>query len=551
MAAGSAEVAPRRDRRATAATVTTAWSEVLGVEAVAPDADFFASGGNSVLATRLAARLRRELGRELSVRQIFEHPTPASLAAAVEREAAEPLDAPVPVPRGRPLPVRAMQEARYRHRRLWEDERGSTAAPDQNFRATFRLLGDVDADAVLGALDEIGRRHEILRSTIREADGVVVQEAASRSVTAERDDLRPLPTRARDDVLSRLLAADLRAPLDLDAGALFRARLVRMGDQEHVLSLVFDGLAYDGDWSRRVLAAELGELYDARLEARPARLPSLALQQADFASWERRVLSGRRGTELRSYWRARLGRRGPLPKLELPEMEPPTGRPEHRAETVVRQLEPATTEALRRLPQAGELTLFTVGLAAVQITLHAYSGRPEIGVLAAVTLRRWPELEPLIGSFTNFAVFCTDLSGNPTVAEVLGRVRSTVLEANAYAEMPYEELVKAADPSSYANPWRSPVLVFTASDGVRVVPCLKGVEVEEAEGPKQLVHNPGLVLGRDDATSAYHLDLTYDASRLDAAAAARFVEDVQAVLAEVVTRPARRLRDLANSPARA
>ncbi len=528
--------------------VAEAWTEVLNVERVQPDDDFFVLGGTSVLAVRLAARLRSALRREVTLRQIFEHPRLAAFVAALEAEEARAPDAPAPVELHGPTPAAATQAAQYCYRQRWAAVHAAVAPPNAHFQATFRLIGDVDVGVLIESLDEIVARHEVLRCALRVGTGgTVVQHVERRRPLAPQVvDLRALPPQERQVELQRLLAADLERPLELETGPRVRGQLIELGRRDRVLALVIDTAAYDGDWSRRILTAELSELYDARLRRRAARLAPIWVQYGAYAAWERRRLSGPRGEELLAYWRKQLEHCGPRPSLELPGAGRRCGKPVYRAATCDRQLAPATVAALRRLVRAGEATLFEAGLAALQVTLYGYDRRPSVGVLSVVSNRRWAEVARTIGNFGNFAVFSTNLSGNPDFAEILARVRAVSLEADAHADMPYEELVRALEPAAYATPWRRSCLFFTAGRAMRIVPELREVEVQEAEVPRSRTHDLGLWLGSGD-DGALRLALLYDVDWLPRAAAERFLEDIESVLLEAGSRPLCRLARLARA----
>ncbi|HEY0014879.1 MAG TPA: amino acid adenylation domain-containing protein, partial [Longimicrobium sp.] len=279
------------------------WAEVLGLERVGVEESFFERGGHSLLATRVVSRVREVFGVELPLRALFEGPTVAELAGRVEemRRAGLPVLPPVvPTERTEPPLLSFAQE------RLWfldRFERGTS----YNLPFTLRLRGALDVDALERALGEIVRRHEALRTVFAEVDGSPVQVIApSSGLPVPVKDLSHLPEETREAEVQRELVEEGGArPFDLSAGPLFRAALLRLGAEEHVLLLSMHHIVSDG-WSMGVLYRELSALYEAYREGRTSPLPELPVQYADYAVWQRAQLEGEALDQQLSYWRERL-----------------------------------------------------------------------------------------------------------------------------------------------------------------------------------------------------------------------------------------------------
>ena len=425
-------VAPRTPAEEMVAGVL---SEVLGVARVGAADDFFALGGHSLLAARVLSRLRGAFGVELPSASLFEAPTVAALARAVERSlraesAAPPL---VPVERGGPLPLSFAQ------RRLWlidQVERGSAM---YNIPLALSLAGALDADALARALGEIVRRHEALRTRFATVDGEPVQ------VIGEAAEVPLARVDAADEGRFREVAdAEAARPFDLEAGPLLRAVLVRRAPGRHVLLITVHHVAADG-WSLGVLWRELGALYAAFARGLPSPLEPLGIQYADFAAWQRAWLEGGVLDGQLAWWRERM--EGAPALLELPTDRPRPAALSHRGAVHRFALEPAVAAGVRDLARREGVTLYMALLAGVQALLAAYTGSDDVVVGSPVAARTRPETEELIGFFVNTLVMRTDLSGAPTVRELLARVRRAALGAYAHQDVPFERLVEELRPA--------------------------------------------------------------------------------------------------------
>ncbi len=417
------------------------WAAVLGVERVGAEANFFELGGHSLLATRVISRIRAAFGVEPTVRTMFEAPTLAQLAQEVEalRRVTQPRRARVvPVQRGEALPLSFAQE------RLWLIDRLQPGGAVYNVPAGVRLHGALDAAALERALGEIVRRHEALRTTFPEHDGAPVQRIAPfAGWTLPVEDLSALDAEGREAAVRERAAEDAARPFDLAAGPLFRARLLRLADDDHVLLLCMHHVVTDG-WSLGVLFRELSALYGAFREDRESPLPELPVQYADYAAWEREQLRGEALDQHLAYWRERLA--GAPALLELPADHPRPAVQSYRGAHVMIDLPPALLERLEALGRGEGATLFMVLLGAFQLLLAKYSGSDDVVVGSPAAGRSRPEVEGLIGFFVNTLVLRTELDGDPAFREVLKRVRSATLGAYEHGELPFEKLVAELQP---------------------------------------------------------------------------------------------------------
>jgi amino acid adenylation domain-containing protein len=351
------------------------------------------------------------------------------------------LNRPQPIPRGGP---RTEAPLSFAQERLWFLERVGQGGATYNIPAARRLRGSVDAAALERALGWVVRRHEVLRTTFREVEGVAEQVVGPfTGFPLPLVDLTHLPADEREAEVARLATADASRPFDLSAGPLFRAKLLRLGDDEHVLLLCMHHAVSDG-WSMRVLFRELWALYDAFREGREPALPDLPVQYADYAVWQRGQAGGEAQARQLAYWRERLA--GSPELLELPTDRPRPPAPSFRGAAVPVHVPASVLGRLRDLAMAEGATLYMVVLAAFQALLARYAGTDDVVVGAPIAGRTRREVEDVIGLFVNTLVLRTDLSGDPTFRRAVGRVRETVLGAYENQEVPFERVVAELQP---------------------------------------------------------------------------------------------------------
>jgi amino acid adenylation domain-containing protein len=443
---GKQDAGPRRPPRArltpTQEIVVGLCAEVLGQPRLGIDDDFFERGGHSLLAAQLLARVCEACGVQLPLRAVFEAPTPAELAARIDRElraGAPPPPPPIaPVARGGPLPLSFAQQ------RIWVLSRLEPDSPGYNMPLAVRLTGRLEIGVLRRSLDLLVQRHEILRSTIVERGGVPMQLVGGAAPAAfALIDLAALPAAAREPEARRLVQRESIAAFDLARGSWLRVRVLRLAALEHAVALTLHHVAAD-DWSIGVLAREVGETYRARLAGEEPRLPVLAVHYADFACWQRDWMDGQVLERHLAYWREQLA--GIPAHLRLPADRPrPALQTYHGAARSCR-LSPPLTAAVQALGRRHGTTLFMTLLAAFAALLGRYAGEEDLAIGTPVAGRNRLETEPLIGCFINTLVLRVDLAGDPTGLELLGRVRRMALAAQTHQELPFERLVAELRP---------------------------------------------------------------------------------------------------------
>ncbi|MFF0526724.1 amino acid adenylation domain-containing protein, partial [Actinomadura nitritigenes] len=408
------------------------WALVLEVERVGADDNFFELGGHSLLATQVISRVREVFGTEVPVAALFDHPTVAGLADVVEGPSAE-----VPVPPVEPAGRDQRLPLSFAQQRLWFLDQMEPGSVEYNVPVPVGLGGEVDVAALGAALGALTRRHEVLRTRLVAGhDGVPYQVIDPPSpfplpvvdVSGAAD-----PRRAAE----ALVMADAAEPFDLATGPVIRGCLARVGTDRHLLVLSVHHAAFD-EWSALILRRELRALHTAIGAGEPDPLPPLPVQYADYALWQRIWLSGRVLETQLAYWRDQLAA---LPTLDLPTDRP---RPAIRTTTgaAVRFTVPApTVEQLRQLARDHGATMFMTTMAAFAVLLGRYTSQHDIPIGTPIANRNRAETENLIGYFVNTLVIRTDLTDDPTFAELLERLRTTALAAYAHQDLPFEQLV--------------------------------------------------------------------------------------------------------------
>jgi amino acid adenylation domain-containing protein/non-ribosomal peptide synthase protein (TIGR01720 family) len=398
--------------------VAEIWSDVLGANQVGAQDNFFELGGDSILSITVVSRLRAAFGVQLSPRVIFQNPTVASLAAAIPLDTEE---AAIPqVSRETSIPLSFAQQ------RLWFLDQFEPDSTEYITPTVLRLRGDLDVERLNSALTGLVSRHESLRTTFESGNQVIHPPFA---VTI------PLVDASESD-LDQAIATESRLPFDLSRGPLFRAKLIRVSDVDHVLVMTLHHIITDG-WSTGVITDDLSALYDGR------PLPNLPVQYADFSAWQRERLSEPVLAGQLDYWRRQLAGIEPL---ELPADRP---RPSVLTSAGAMQEFTVPTAVTRRLKEVArnqDGTLFMTLIAACQVLFARYSGQSDVAIGTVASGRERAELDRLVGFFINTLVLRSTVDLRRTFNSQFADVRATVLQAFANQEVPFERVVDAVQP---------------------------------------------------------------------------------------------------------
>ncbi|POM24995.1 Gramicidin S synthase 2 [Actinomadura rubteroloni] len=445
------------------------FADVLGRERVGADDSFFDLGGDSLTAMRLIARVREELGTEIGVRALFADPTPEAVARMVEGADGAVVTTVTPRVRPEAIPLSFGQQRMWFLNRL--EGRGEGAA--YNLPLALRLTGSLDVPALEAALSDVVARHESLRTVYPESRGVPRQEIL---------DAHPHLEIAHVTDPDAEVAARTARRFDVTTDLPLRASLLVVGPSEHVLLLVMHHIAVDG-WSIGILQRDLSMAYTARVERRAPRWDPLPVQYADYALWQREALGDLDDPDSvvsaqLAYWRTALA--DAPPELRLPTDRPRPAVPSFRAGSADLRLSATAHAALADLAQRNRATMFMLAQAAVAVLLARTGAGRDIPVGTSVAGRGDTALDELAGFFVNTLVLRTDVSGDPTFADLLARVRDADLAAYDHQDIPFERLVEDLNParSLARNPLFQVMLSVQSVGGERRSLPLPGLVAE-------------------------------------------------------------------------
>jgi amino acid adenylation domain-containing protein len=524
------------------------WNEVLGHEPRSRGDNFFALGGHSLPAVRLAARINAEWNLDLSVGELFEHPTLAGLAQVVDRsrersQARGSFSADKAPLRSLPPAARCgLQPLSFAQERLWLWEQISPGGPSAVVPVALRLEGILDTGALRRAIETVIARHETLRTRFVQREGRLWQEVVGQGgLSWEEVDLRELPPWTRTERCEDLSSQVTRRRLDLESGNSFHVTLARTGEREYAIFLVLHHIVCDG-WSLELLLREIAALYDAERHAKSPRLTPLPVQYVDYVHWHRRRIEGERLEQGVAYWKERLA---DAPRaLEIPTDHPRRFTDPLEGAACSRRLSAALYRRLETLARDRGCTPFMVFLSAFSAWLARYAGVDDLCVGTPVANRPRPELEPLIGCFVNTVVLRCDLSGNPTFAELMQRVRDKTWADLAHAEVPFEKLVAALEPVRV--PGRLPLVqtLFILQAPVAQAGMMDGVLLKEVRVDYSGLAAFDLTLIIEPRGQDVAATLVYNRAWFEPATIDRMLDSLVGVLEAVADDPTTRLADL-------
>jgi non-ribosomal peptide synthetase component F len=420
-------------------TLAQIWANLLKVERVGRHDNFFELGGHSLLAVQVISRVRQLLGVEVELRELFARPILKDFARGLAGAAQSVL------PRVTRAEADERQALSFAQQRLWFlaqlDPKQS-----QTYHMPFglRLTGLLDREALVKSLNRLVARHEALRTTFPAIGG----EAIQRIIPPEDSQFHLVEHDLRGHVnieteLERYALEEARASFDLDRGPLIRGRLIRTEEQGYALLITMHHIVSDG-WSMGVFFRELSALYRAYRQGEADPLPPMAVQYADYAAWQRRCLAWEILQEQADYWRRVLA--GAPALLELPTDRPRPIQQDFAGAMVGWTLDEELTKGLKALSRCHGTTLFMTLLASWAVLLARLSGQQEVVIGTVTANRNRRELEDLIGFFVNTLALRVDVSGSPTVGELLQRVKVLTLGAQQHQDIPFEQVVEIVRP---------------------------------------------------------------------------------------------------------
>ena len=520
---------------ATEEAVLAIWQKLLDVQQISADDDFFEIGGHSLLAMRVKAAIRKTCDVELDIRDLFVHKTIQQIATHVDGKE-----------KGNLLPKVSVQEREERipisfaQERIWfiDQFQGST---QYHVQGLLRLPTELNIEALEFAFKMVLQRHEILRTVIREENGDAYQEVLSGE-NWKLDILKDATINNRED-LEMVLADVLESPFDLSNDYMLRAQLIQLGEDGYELAIVMHHIASDG-WSVDVVISELNELYGAYLENRPAQLPVLEVQYADFAIWQRKFLEGEVLTGQLDYWKTQLNNVSPLnlpTDFKRPEVQSTDGGSKHLL------LSKELCERLKTFSKEGEVTLFMTLLSAFKILLYRYADQEDICVGTPVAGRTQEETESLVGFFINMLALRSNLSNNPSFTDLVKQVKDTTLAAYANQHVPFERIVDAVVDTRDLS--RSPVFEVTfgldntsgsTDENDRSNNAFQ-FEYDAVEEKNALFD---LDVDLEESEEGLKLTFQYCSKLFTASTIERMMKHYERVLETVVTNPAQRIDEI-------
>ena len=420
----------------------------------------------------------------------------------------------------------------FAQQRLWFLDQLAPGSAFYAMPASVRLRGALDVDALRRTLDEIVRRHEVLRTRFVSVEGRPVQVIAPPvSLPLAVVELDATTLQERERCAAALAREEAARPFDLALGPLLRATLLRLGERDHLLLFTMHHIVSDG-WSMGVLVREVAALYSAFLAGQPSPLAELAIQYADYAHWQREYLSGDVLSAQVAYWQQQLA--GAPELLALPTDRPRPAVQSYRGATYRFTVSQAVTRSLRELGRRSGATLFMTLVATLSVLLSRYSGQRDICIGTPIANRTRSELEPLIGFFVNTLVLRLRLDGDPRFTTLLEQVRRTALDAYAHQDVPFEQLVDVLKPARHLS--HSPLFqVMLALQNAPMqaleLPCLslEPVAAESSVAKFDLVFDLAEVGDELQATIEYSPDL-FDGSTIERLAG-HFVRLLESVVA--------------------
>lgn len=419
------------------------WGRVLGIKYVGINDNFFEMGGHSLLAVEVISRVREQLNLEIPVSRFFNNPTISGLATLMEKHSCNQIHAAIqPIPRDRTFLLSYPQQQMWFLCRLYPDD------PVYNETCSFRL-GKIDQNILEKSLTEIVRRYEILRTTFEIKRSSIIQVIHEpMPFPLRKIDLRDIPGGRREMEALRLAEEELKKPFDLSTGPLLRGTLIRLHDHDFRLFIAIHHIVTDGVSMYDVFFPELEVIYAAFSSGLPSPLPESTVQYADFSAWQREQLNKETLAPHLEYWEKQL--------VDLPVLKLPTDR-QYSAEMTFRgdreclSLGRELTDALKSFSRERGTTLFTTLSAVFHALLHRYTGQEDLVTGTFTAGRDRHEIQGCMGDFLNTLVIRVDLSGNPTVIELLDRVRKTIADALDHQDLPFDVLVASLQPKREAG----------------------------------------------------------------------------------------------------
>jgi amino acid adenylation domain-containing protein/non-ribosomal peptide synthase protein (TIGR01720 family) len=510
------------------------WQAILNLDAVGITDNFFELGGHSLLAMRMTAQIQQVFTVEIPLRQIFEHPTIVELAAEIESasRSSSPHTAISRISRDGQLPLSFAQQ------RLWFLSQLEPDSSAYNVPAILHLSGTLDITSLRQSFATLAQRHEILRTAFKTVDGQP-QIAIAPNIETNFSVVDLSQIALRTHIIQQLIRAESQTPFNLESSPLWRAVVICLSEEEHILAFTLHHIITDG-WSMEIIAREIAELYPAYVQKQPIPESNTAIQYVDFAHWQRQWLKEDILAQQISYWKQHLLDAPPL--LELPTDYPRPAVQNFRGDRYQCQLSEDLSKSLKVLSQRNHVTLFMTLLAALNTLFHRYTGQNEIVIGTPIANRHYAGTESLIGFFANTLALKTSLTENPTFEQLLAQVRECVLSGYAHQDVPFEQVVDVIQPQRSLS--YSPI--FQVLLAVENAP-LQSIELDNlCWTPMPVEHCTAkfdLTLIVKETSSHLTVQWEYNRDLFTPETIARWQESLQNLLTEIVANHNRRISE--------
>ncbi|HEV7684731.1 MAG TPA: condensation domain-containing protein, partial [Pyrinomonadaceae bacterium] len=444
------------------------------------------------------------------------------------------------------IPADALPQLSFAQERLWFLDQLNPNSAVYNVPLAVTLTGPIDSAALERSVNEVVRRHDVLRTTFATSDGQPVPTThREQNVHLQVHDLSDEHEAVRETRAHAILTAEAETVFDLSRGPLVRAMLVKLADDQHIFLITLHHIASDG-WSLVLFFQELSTIYNAFSRGKSSPLEELPLQYADYAAWQRQWLQGETLQTQLAYWKQQLG--GQLPVLELPSDRQ---RPAVQTFNGAREwlvLPEQLTESVLALSQREGVTLFITLLAIFKVLLYRYTGDEDVIVGSPIANRPQTETESLIGFFLNNLALRTDLAGDPTFQELLTRVRKTSLDAYAHQDVPFEKLIDALRPERDLS--RTPIFqvyfnLFNFGADIQLPGSNKTVSFVEAwANSEEALSKFDLTLYAGLQNRELKLAFVYNTDLYDAGTIKQLLSHFKELIASAVAEPDARISEL-------
>jgi amino acid adenylation domain-containing protein len=513
--------------------VADIWKSVLGVTDPSIHDNFFQVGGHSLLATQLISRLRDAFALHLPVSVLFESPTIAQIAEhiEVETEPAETTSPIKPISRQQALPLS------YAQQRLWLLDQIQGGSPAYNIRFALQLSGELHLDALKAALNDMIARHEVLRTRFSQHQGQPIQ------IIEPQADIAFVHESLKDQSHeARIARCDQEAalPFDLERGPLLRAHLFDIDSNQWLLQITVHHIIADG-WSVGIFINEWSRCYHARLQNQQPNLPTLDIQYADFANWQRDQLQGEPLEKLLTFWCDHLADAPNL--LELPLDRPRPAKASGKGQSCHFELGFETSERLKRLAKSQGASPTMVFHAALGQLLSRYSGQDRVVIGMPIANRNHTQIEPLIGFFVNTLALKSDQTGDPTFNQLLDRTKAKLLAAYEHQDLPFEMLVEELQPDrslSHTPLFQVMLSVQNMDAGTLELPQLEASLLETASQTTRF----DLTLTVAEGSDGFGAALTYNTDVFESDTAERMARQFQTLLERMLLQPETKVADI-------